>query len=110
MLYFPAPGARKGNGSACKGLQVLLVPGVLSRVHVRNNAAEDRHLQFHDAATAPADTAVPAYPAITIPAGTVYESETPRTFSVGCYVCLSSTVLTKTLVAADDAVITAETN
>ena len=104
----PVFATRQGDGTARKALQASAGKCVLSRIHARNLSGADIYLQFHDLATTPADGVAPSFPAITIPAGTTYESDTPRSFVAGCYICASSTIATKTLVATDAVAIAAE--
>lgn len=102
-------GKVSGSGAAAGALQVSARACTLLRFYVTNTSASTIYVQFHDIASTPADATTPAFPSIPIPAGGYYESDTPRTFSTGCYVCGSSTVATKTLIGASSLQITAET-
>lgn len=68
-----------------------------------NANASTRFIQFHDSASAPADTAVPV---ISIPVqsgqtGTVDFGLLGRSFATGIYVCASTTQNTKTIAGND---------
>jgi len=99
---------RVGDAAAVAARQVTVGKCTLRSVFIRNLSAGDIHIQFHDAASAPDEAAVPALPDITLAAGSYYESDTPRSFTAGCYVCASSTVGAKTLALANVASIAAE--
>lgn len=86
------------------GVSVLRVRGTF------NGSTADRWLQFHDANTAPADGTAPLIAAIPLPQSSPFFAEFEigaLPFSVGCYVCVSTTQATKTL-SADTMDITVE--
>lgn len=77
--------------------------GRFVEVLVLNTAGSTRYLQVHDSATAPADTAVPKLViAVTAGANGFISPKEAVKMENGCYVCLSSTAATKTLVLADE--------
>lgn len=101
-------GRKTGSGAAVKELQAAAGPAVLLRLRATNVSGSTIYLQLHDASSAPADTAVPACPAVPLAAGAYYETDTPFTGDEGIYICASSTAATKTLVATDAVQIGAE--
>lgn len=101
------PTRKIGNGALVASLLVSTVPGKLLSVVVLNTGAA-QYLQVHESATLPANGAVPALPAIALAAG-------PSTtqFDLGgvgidldaITLCNSSTAATKTIGAADCAIV-----
>lgn len=77
-------------------------PGVLYGLAVTNTKASAQYVQVFDAATVPADTAVPLL-AASVPAGDALGLTwlPGRTFLTGIVVCNSSTQGTKTIGSAD---------
>ena len=77
--------------------------GVLHGFVVRNKKTSSQWIQFHDASSLPADTAVPLF-ALEIGAGqqlAVDAAEGGIPFSTGIVICNSSTEYTKTIGSAD---------
>lgn len=82
---------------------VKATPGILYQVHGYNSAVAAQFIQLHDAASVPADTAVPEL-IITVPASSNFAIDLGvygKRFAVGIVVCNSSTGPTKTVGAAD---------
>lgn len=78
-------------------------PGRCRKIIGYNSLASAQFIQVHDAASLPADTAVPKT-VISVPASSTFEidySENSRFFSVGIVVCNSTTGPTKTIGAAN---------
>lgn len=78
-------------------------PAKLIRITGTNSKASTQYIQVHDAASLPADTAVPKI-TMPVPADTPFMLEfndTGRNFDNGIVVCNSSTEATKTLGSAD---------
>ncbi len=91
------------SGAQSASLQVKESAGTLFGLTVYNNNAGAQFIQLHDAATAPADTAVPAI-VFAIPTQTTCTLDLGRygrRFASGIYACNSSTDVTKTIGAAD---------
>lgn len=85
------------------GRVVKAGPGRVYGVSYYNDNAATRYLQFFDATSAPADTAVPL---ITVPVAAgastyINFGRYGRLFETGIYVCNSTTDVTKTLGSAD---------
>lgn len=85
-------------------LVVSTTPGILHRLTVYNSKVTAQFIQVHNAASLPAEAAVPEFPALPIAAGStgVFDFGVHgRRFSVGVVVCNSSTAVTKTIGSAD---------
>ena len=99
------------TGIAVASLQVSIEP--VSALRVRGNfkgSTADRWLQFFNSETVPADGAVPLIAAIPLPQTSPFFVEFEIgacPFTLGCYVCVSTTEGTKTL-SADTMDITVE--
>jgi hypothetical protein len=77
-------------------------PGILFGFTVTNTNASAQFVQIFDAATLPADGAVPILSkSATAADATGFNWIPGRTFLVGCIICNSSTQATKTIGAAD---------
>ena len=91
------------NGKVA-GMVISSNPAVLLSITISNLSASAQYIQLHDAASAPANGAVPKI-SVYWPANTSAQLEwiasDGRDFSTGIYVCNSSTDATKTLGAAD---------
>jgi len=77
--------------------------GVLFELHGYNTKGSAQYIQLHDAASLPADTAVPKV-TVYAPANSQFELKVSSFgiyFSNGIVVCNSSTAGTKTIAAAD---------
>ena len=92
-----------GTATLSAGVQLAAYPVTLLGLTVNNTNAAAQYIQLHDAASTPADTAVPVL-VIKAPAADdqmidlgVYG----MIFVNGLYVCNSSTAATKTIGAAD---------
>lgn len=83
--------------------QIKSGPGVLFGLSVYNSNAATQFIQLHDAATIPADGAVPVFffPVATASAFLASWSPPGRWFRTGIVVCNSSTGPTKTVGSAD---------
>jgi hypothetical protein len=83
-------------------LQALATKGAVHQLG-GYNAGPDQFLQVHDAASAPANGAVPAITFKIFGGANFYLTREllPMKFSNGIYICNSTTVATKTLGAAD---------
>lgn len=84
------------------GKVIKASPGRLIKIHGYNSKGSAQFIQIHNASAAPADTSVPVL-VKTAAATSNFEFvfEIPRYFSVGIYVCNSSTGPTKTIGSAD---------
>lgn len=84
-------------------LQIKASEGTLFGLTAYNNNAGAQFIQLHDAASAPADTAVPVivFEIASNTARSLDLGRLGRRFSSGIYVCNSSTDVTKTIGAAD---------
>lgn len=96
------------TGALAKSLVVSAVPGRLFSVSVWNNSVSDVYIQLHDAASLPADTAVPKLvfkcPADSEKARDYVDG---RIFTTGIVVAVSSSAATLTLTLTDDCIIDA---
>lgn len=94
--------SRASSTALAASLVVKASAGNLYSLTIINNSAATQYFQVHDAATLPADTAVPKL-VIPLLAGGVYEGQWEKGFpcTVGIVVCNSSTLATKTIGAAD---------
>jgi hypothetical protein len=93
------------QGAAIASAVVKAQPGALFGWSFTNTNAAARYLQFFDAVTVPADTAVPLISIlVAIGASDVRSLIRPRVFLKGIVVCNSSTGATKTVGAADSIV------
>lgn len=83
-------------------LVVKASAGVLLGFQGVNTSASPQYIQVHDAASLPADTAVPKM-LITVPAGENFSLDLGRgrVFTTGIVICNSSTAATKTIGSAD---------
>ena len=84
-------------------LVIKAEPGVLHNLTGYNAKTSAQFIQIHDAASLPADNAVPAM-IITVPASSNFSFQLPvlgRQFANGVVVCNSSTGPTKTIGSAD---------
>lgn len=83
--------------------QIKAAEGTLFGLTVYNNNVGAQFIQLHNAASTPADTAVPVivFEIATQSARTFTLGNLGRHFATGIYVCNSSTDVTKTLGAAD---------
>jgi len=92
------------SGGKVAGMVVSSNPAVLLSLTISNLSATAQYIQLHDAAAAPSNGAIPAI-SVYWPANTSAQLEWAaadgRDFSVGIYVCNSSTSDTKTLGAVD---------
>lgn len=82
---------------------IKATPGILYQLHGYNSLASAQFIQLHDAASVPADTAVPEL-IITVPASSNFEIDLGvygKKFLVGIVACNSSTGPTKTVGAAN---------
>lgn len=77
-------------------------PARLCGITIYNSSGSTQFIQFHDAASLPANGAVPKF-YIEIPTASsrMIEYLRPRSFDVGIVVCNSSTATTKTIGSAD---------
>lgn len=93
----------KSSSGLAASLVVSSIPAVLYGLTVYNGKASSQYIQIHDAASLPADTAVPVFPPFTIGSGETrtLEFEEGRNFATGIVVCNSSTAATKTIGSAD---------
>lgn len=96
------------NGGALVASQIISTLGCkLLSILVFNSNAAQQYIQVHESATLPANGAVPVLPAIPVAGGAVVQ------FDVGgfgidldaCVICNSSTAATKTIGAADCAIL-----
>ena len=100
-------GPHTGASSAAleKSLVVMSAPGTLYRALVTNTDTSDNYLFVLNAASLPANGALPAPGTVPIlvPAGTSNGDEFPGglTMSTGCVLALSTTVASLTLVGSD---------
>lgn len=83
--------------------QVATVEATVFGMTVYNNNVAAQWIQFHDAASAPSDTAVPVvtFEILAQTARSIDFGHLGRRFALGVYVCNSTTDVTKTLGAAD---------
>jgi len=100
--------ATANSGALAKSLVVSAVPGRLFSVSVWNNAVADRYIQLHDAASLPADSAVPKLvfkcPADSEKARDYVDG---RIFATGIVVAVSTTAATLTITTTNDCIIDA---
>lgn len=90
------------KGAALASAIVKAGPGAVYGWNVSNGNAAARWLQFFDATSLPADTAVPLFSvALAIGGSSNVSLIRPRVFLKGIIVCNSSTATTKTIGAAD---------
>jgi hypothetical protein len=99
--------ARYSSSAAERSKVVKLGECWLKEVVMANLSAGTRYLQVFDAATVPADAAVPIFTLniATLTAG-AWEPAEPVKLESGLVVVASSTLGTKTVVVADDALFT----
>lgn len=105
----PAPCHTKG-GALAASLVAAPNPGQLRSLFVYNNSAGTRYIQLHNATALPANGATPLYPPIPLAPGDYYDSDTPRDFTTGIVIAVSSTPATLTVAVANDCFITAGIN
>jgi hypothetical protein len=82
------------------GAQIKATPGMLHSLVAVNTGSSDRYVQVHNAASAPADTAVPML-SLPVEAGKTISFVMPTALDTGIYVCLSTTAGEKTLGSAE---------
>lgn len=84
-------------------LVISASPAKLHRVSIYNNSGSAQFVQLHDAASLPADTAVPkAIIRIATASSFVWDfGDSGRVFNTGIVICNSSSGATKTIGAAD---------
>ena len=82
-------------------LQVLQSAGQLATITAQNQGAGTVYLQFFDFVAQPSNGATPTFAPVPLPAGTYYESDAPRGFVNGCWVCVSTTATTLTANGTD---------
>jgi hypothetical protein len=93
------------QGAAIASAVVKAQPGALFGWSITNTNAAARYIQFFDATSVPADTAVPLISVlVAIGATSIVNLNRPRVFLKGIVVCNSSTGATKTVGAADSIV------
>lgn len=82
-------------------------PCKLLAIIVLNTNIANQYIQIHEAAALPADTAIPELPSITVAAGgtTMFDFGPNGLDLDACVVCNSSTAATKTIGAADCAIV-----
>ena len=93
----------RSTAAYAASLVIASNPAKLHRVTVYSNAGAAQFIQLHDAASLPADTAVPV---VVVRVGiassvTIDFGESGRVFENGIVVCNSSSGATKTIGAAD---------
>lgn len=94
---------RKNTAGLANALLAKDAKGVLFQIQGYNSLAGTQFLQVHDAASAPADTAVPVL-VIALAASAPFSLQftiAPCEFQNGIYICNSTTGPTKTLGAAN---------
>ncbi len=94
--------ASKTTTALATSLVVKAVRGTLYGLTGYNNRSSSQFIQVHDAASLPADTAVPVV-VFTVPATSSFSLnyDAGREYQVGIVVCNSSTAATKTIGSAD---------
>ena len=93
----------KNSSGLAASLVVSANPAVLYGLTVYNGKSSAQYIQIHDAASLPADTAVPTFPPIRVDTLDTVSISFPegRNFATGIIVCNSSTAATKTIGSAD---------
>lgn len=94
--------ASKTTTALAASLVVKAVKGTLYGLVGYNDRSSSQFIQIHDAASLPADTAVPTI-VFTVPATTSFslDYKEGREFQVGIVISNSSTAATKTIGSAD---------
>ena len=94
--------ASKTTTALATSLVVKAVRGTLYGLTGYNNRSSSQFIQIHDAASLPADTAVPDI-VFTVPATTSFSLnyDEGREFQIGIVISNSSTAATKTIGSAD---------
>lgn len=99
----PATGTLVASTAYAASLVIKATPGTLISVSGYNSKASAQFIQLHDAASLPADTAVPEM-TFTVPATSNFSFDIPLTgmpFAIGIVVANSSTGPTLTVGSAD---------
>lgn len=96
------------SGAVAKSLVVSDTPGRLYSTTVWNESGGDVFVQLHDAASLPADTAVPKI-VQSCPSGSAmaFDFQDGRIFGTGIVVAISTTSATLTITTTDDCIIDA---
>src|SRR5437870_5016879 len=85
-------------------LQVLASAGALTGVFLRNTSGATVYLHLFDVTASPSDGDTPTYAPVPITTSSYYESDTPRGFANGCWLCVSTSEDTLTAVGTGVAV------
>ena len=95
--------SNKATTAYATSLVVKATPGALYGISGYNSKASAQFIQLHDAATLPADTAIPVFLLVAAASSnfSVDFGVYGRSFSVGCVITNSSTGPTKTIGSAD---------
>ena len=103
--------ARYEAAAAVKSAVISATPATLIDIQVENVTAGVKYVQLFDAASVPADTAVPTMCFAIAASGTLNISlnGVPERFATGICIASSSTQATKTLSATSDIFFTART-
>lgn len=89
-------------------LQIATGNGTLKSLFVHNQGANLVYLCFFDSATGGHDAQPAHWAPVPLPGGAYFESDTPREFKAGLFLCGSSTNATVNTIGGSDLWITAE--